>query len=119
MSIESVPKFTKTPDQKNEVATINEINSAEWTDFYNNFKLLRQELLKAIRNSENEEELYNELKLQEKKSFSSVKNPREYITYHVSLGGSTNPQSSPIMDFPDDSSLSTFYQKMIDKINGA
>jgi hypothetical protein len=90
----------------------------EWRKFYSQFNNLHDDVHDLIFGLESERKQFYFDKLQEqmKSSFASVENPRKYLTFHNSIGGTATYKDAPELDFEGEYSLYNFLQKLKEEI---
>lgn len=91
----------------------------EWKEFFKNFRSVRKDALSRIfqlEDKKTQKEYLDRIKNKERESFSSVDNKHEYLTYHMSIGGSVGPVSAPNLDFEEEYSLMDFYKGLQEEL---
>jgi hypothetical protein len=105
---EEAPKKEKNP----------EIALKEWQEFYNKYTQLQDDVHDLTWSLEKDRKRHYFDKRQEqlKRSFASVADPRIYLTYHCSIGGSAHIIDTPKLDFSGKFSLYKFLEKLQEEI---
>ncbi|MFZ2188395.1 MAG: hypothetical protein WAV73_02410 [Candidatus Moraniibacteriota bacterium] len=95
-----------------------EIAFKEWQEFYNKYSQLQDDVHDLIWSLERDRKRHYFDKRQEqlKRSFASVADPRIYLTYHRSIGGSAHIIDTPKLDFEGEYSLFNFLEKLQEEI---
>ena len=91
----------------------------EWKEFFRAFEASKNNVLAKIfsLSKEKQGEFLKRIHIQEEASFSSVEDPRKYVAYHKSVGGSIGPISAPHLDFEGEYSLLKFYEDLRNEIS--
>lgn len=90
----------------------------KWNTFYVEYKKVWREVMKKIFgfDEEKKKKFLEMVRGKEQESFRSVEDPGKYLTYHLSIGGSTGIEHSPKLDFEGDASLMKFHKELLEKM---
>lgn len=112
-------EFPKSQEEsKNNSPENPEATLAEWREFYAKYSQLQDDVHDLIFGLEKDRKRYYFEKRQEqiRRSFDSIKNPQQYLTCHLSVGGTAYRDTSPKLDYEGEYSLYTFLKKLQEEI---
>lgn len=110
------PKENKSTEEADDEVV--DLALEEWNTFYVEYKKVWRDVMKKIFGfDEEKKKKYLEMVHgKEQESFRSVEDSGKYLTYHLSIGGSTGIEHSPKLDFEGNASLMKFYKQLLEKM---